>query len=159
MQSPLPSIMKFKNTCILTIQKTFYPYEKCRTYVNKTIFAGPWRHSLRSRSQELKQMLPEGVLSTAIMADFWQPQKNERKAELTNYWHQRAVLDRMNIQMSRIIGGSRIFLEGVTLGTRASEASEHWGSALTGEGFGSRRGTKRHRNNLCHTHNINNNTK
>jgi len=37
------------------------------------------------RSQELKEMLPEGVLSTAIMADFWQPQKNERKAELTNY--------------------------------------------------------------------------
>ena len=25
------------------------------------------------------------------------------------------------------IGGSRIFLEGVTLGTLASEASEHWG--------------------------------
>jgi len=123
MQSPLPSIMKFKNTCILTIQKTFYPYEKCRTYVNKTIFAGPWRHSLRSRSQELKEMLPEGVLSTAIMADFWQPQKNERKAELTNYWHQRAVLDRMNIQMSRIIGGSRIFFRGGDFGN-PSERSE-----------------------------------
>ena len=27
-------------------------------------------------------MLPEGVLSIAIRADFWQPQKNERKAEL-----------------------------------------------------------------------------
>jgi len=30
-------------------------------------------------------MLPEGVLSIAIMADFWQPQKNERKAELVKY--------------------------------------------------------------------------
>ena len=29
------------------------------------------------RSQELKEMLPEGVLSIAIIADFWQPQKNE----------------------------------------------------------------------------------
>ena len=44
-------------------------------------------------------MLPEGVLSIGIRprADFWQPQKNERKAELIKYWHQRAVLDRMNI--------------------------------------------------------------
>ena len=42
-------------------------------------------------------MLPEGVLSIAIRAHFWQPQKNERKAELIKYWHQRAVLDRMNI--------------------------------------------------------------
>ena len=41
-------------------------------------------------------MLPEGVLSIGIRADFWQPQKNERKAELFKYWHQRAVLDRMN---------------------------------------------------------------
>ena len=32
-------------------------------------------------------MLPEGVLSIAIRADFWQPQKNERKAELIKYWH------------------------------------------------------------------------
>jgi len=32
-------------------------------------------------SQELKETLPEGVLSIAIRADFWQPQKNERKAE------------------------------------------------------------------------------
>ena len=31
---------------------------------------------------ELKKMLPEGVLSIAIRADFWQLQKNERKAEL-----------------------------------------------------------------------------
>jgi len=34
------------------------------------------------RSQELKEMLPEGVLSIAIRADFEQPEKNERKAEL-----------------------------------------------------------------------------
>jgi len=36
-------------------------------------------------SQELKETLPEGVLSIAIRADFWQPQKNERKAELIKY--------------------------------------------------------------------------
>jgi len=30
-------------------------------------------------------MLP-GVLSIGIRADFWQPQKNERKAELIKYW-------------------------------------------------------------------------
>ena len=46
-------------------------------------------------------MLPEGVLSIGIRADFWQPQKNERKAELIKYWHQRAVLDRMNIYISK----------------------------------------------------------
>ena len=45
-----------------------------------------WQH----RSQELKEML-QGVLSIAIRADFWQPQKNERKAELLKYWHQRAA--------------------------------------------------------------------
>jgi len=45
----------------------------------------------------LEEMLPEGVLSIVIRADFWQPQKNERKAELVKYWRQRAVLDRMNI--------------------------------------------------------------
>ena len=38
------------------------------------------------RSQELKEMLPEGVLSIAIRADFWQPQKNDRKAELIKYF-------------------------------------------------------------------------
>jgi len=42
-------------------------------------------------------MLPEGVLSIGIRADFWQPQKKERKVELIKYWHQHAVLDRMNI--------------------------------------------------------------
>jgi len=47
-QSPLPSIMKFKNTCISIESKTFHPYEKCWTYVNKTIFARQWRHSLRN---------------------------------------------------------------------------------------------------------------
>ena len=39
---PLPCIIKFKkmkNTCISTESKTLYPHEKCRTYVNKTIFA------------------------------------------------------------------------------------------------------------------------
>ena len=45
-------------------------------------------------------MLPEEVLSIAIRADFWQPQKNDRKAELIKYWYQRAVLDRMDIQIS-----------------------------------------------------------
>jgi len=30
-------------------------------------------------------MLPEGVLSIAIRADFWQPQKNETQAELIKY--------------------------------------------------------------------------
>jgi len=50
------------------------------------------------RSQELKEMLPEGVLSIAIRAHFGNPRKNDRKAELIKYWHQRAVLDRMNIQ-------------------------------------------------------------
>jgi len=33
-------------------------------------------------------MLPEGVSSIAIRADFWQPQKNERKEELIKYQHQ-----------------------------------------------------------------------
>jgi len=33
----------------------------------------------------------------AIRAYFWQPQKNETKAELMKYWHHRAVLDSMNI--------------------------------------------------------------
>ena len=46
-------------------------------------------------------MLPEGVLSTVIRVDFWQPQKNDRKAELIKYWRQRVVLDRMNIQISK----------------------------------------------------------
>ena len=32
------------------------------------------------------------ILISEIRADFWQPQKNERKAELIKYWHQRAVL-------------------------------------------------------------------
>ena len=31
------------------------------------------------RSQELKETLPEGVLSIAIRADFWQPQKMKEK--------------------------------------------------------------------------------
>ena len=46
-------------------------------------------------------MLPEGVLSIGIRANFWQPPKNERKAELIKYWHQRAVLDGMNIWISK----------------------------------------------------------
>jgi len=45
---PLPSITALKNTHILTESKTFYPHKKCRTYVNKTIFARQWRHSLRN---------------------------------------------------------------------------------------------------------------
>jgi len=44
----LPSIMKFKNTCISSESKTFYPYEKCRTYVNQTIFARQCVHWLRN---------------------------------------------------------------------------------------------------------------
>ena len=44
-----------------------------------------WWH----RSQELKEMLPAVVLSIAIRADFWQPQKSERKVEFIKYWHQR----------------------------------------------------------------------
>jgi len=31
-------------------------------------------------------MLPTGVLSIAITGHFWQPQKNERKAEFIKYW-------------------------------------------------------------------------
>ena len=46
-------------------------------------------------------MLPEGVLSIAIRANFWQPQKNQRKTDLIKYWRQHAVLDRMNIQISK----------------------------------------------------------
>jgi len=42
-QSPLPSIIKFKNTCISTESEIFYPHEKCQT-----IFARQWRHSLRN---------------------------------------------------------------------------------------------------------------
>jgi len=41
-----PPSMKFKITCISTESKTFYPHEKCRTHINKTIFARQWRHSL-----------------------------------------------------------------------------------------------------------------
>ena len=37
-----------QNTCISTKSKTFYPHEKCGTYVNKTIFARKWRHSLHN---------------------------------------------------------------------------------------------------------------
>ena len=44
---PPPSIMKFENTRISTESKTFYPYEKCRTHVNKKIFG---RHSLRNNN-------------------------------------------------------------------------------------------------------------
>ena len=45
----------------------------------------------------------------------------------------------------------------VTLPTRASEASEHWGVSwaygrMKLPGFGLSRGTKRHQNNLSHTH-------
>ena len=46
-------------------------------------------------------MLPEGVLSTAIRADFWQPQKNDRKVEFIKYRRQRVILDRVNIQISK----------------------------------------------------------
>jgi len=38
-QSPLLSIVKFKNACISAESKTFYFHEKCQTYVKKTIFA------------------------------------------------------------------------------------------------------------------------
>jgi len=41
--------------------------------------------TIRRLSQELKEMLPKGVLSIAIRADFWQPQENERKGELIKY--------------------------------------------------------------------------
>jgi len=34
-QSTLCSIMKFKNICIWTESKTFYPHEKGRTYFKK----------------------------------------------------------------------------------------------------------------------------
>jgi len=48
------------------------------------------------------------------------------------------------------------FYRGVTLGTRASEASEDCGGLCLRENeFGSRMGTRRHRNNLSHTHNNN----
>ena len=43
-------------------------------------------------------MLPDGVLSIEIRADFWQPKKNDRKAELIKYWHHLAVHDTMNIR-------------------------------------------------------------
>ena len=46
-------------------------------------------------------MLTEGVLSIAIRADFWQPQKNEIKAELIKYWHRRAALNRVNTWISK----------------------------------------------------------
>jgi len=38
--------------------------------------------------------------------------------------HAQGVMKQTAMQNCR--GGSRIFLKGVTLGTRASEASEHW---------------------------------
>jgi len=44
-----PSPMKFKNTCISTESKTFYPHEECWTYVKK-ISARQWRHSLRNNN-------------------------------------------------------------------------------------------------------------
>ena len=48
------------------------------------------------------------------------------------------------------------FYRGVTLGTRASEAREDCGGLCLRENeFGSRRGTRRHRNNSSHTHNNN----
>ena len=47
-QSPVPSVIRFKNACILTESKAFCPLKKCRTYVNRTIFALQWRHSLHS---------------------------------------------------------------------------------------------------------------
>jgi len=34
--------------CISTELKTYYPHEKCQTYVNKTIFDREWLHSLRN---------------------------------------------------------------------------------------------------------------
>jgi len=40
------------------------------------------------RSQELKEMLPEGVLSRppiAIRTDFWQPHKTKEKRKLITY--------------------------------------------------------------------------
>jgi len=55
-----------------------------------------------------------------------------------------------------VIGGSRIF-RGADFGNPSERALR--GSELTGAvsspGFGSRRGTKGHRNNLSHTHNNN----
>ena len=48
-------------------------------------------------------MLREGVLSIAIRADFWQPHAEERKKSGIdqNIGRQRAVFDRMNIQISK----------------------------------------------------------
>jgi len=40
------SIIKFKNSCILTESKTFYHHKKCWTSVKITIFARHWRRSL-----------------------------------------------------------------------------------------------------------------
>ena len=57
---------------------------------------------------KIKKMLAQGVLSIAIRADFWPPQKNERKAELVKYWHQRAVLDRMNIQIFKKVANNHV---------------------------------------------------
>jgi len=36
-------------------------------------------------------------------------------------------LQQMVVHNAALHGGSRIFLEGVAFGTRANEASEHWG--------------------------------
>ena len=49
------------------------------------LYLAQYQMMRQHRSQELNQMLPEGVLSIAIKADFWQAQKNERKAELVKY--------------------------------------------------------------------------
>jgi len=35
--------------------------------------------------RKLKEMQPEGVLNISINVDVWQPQRNERKAELIKY--------------------------------------------------------------------------
>jgi len=55
------------------------------------------------RSRELKEMLLEGVLSIAIRADFWQHHAEKRKKSGIdqNIGRQRAVFDRMNIQISK----------------------------------------------------------
>ena len=75
----------------------------------------------------------------------------------TDTRHQSVPME-MGIAMLLRVGMRTLadFLDGGDFGN-PSELSERAlrGSGLTGEGFGSRRGTKRHRNNLSHAHNNN----
>ena len=66
---PLLSIMKFKNTCILT--ESIYPHKRCWTHANKTIFARQWHHSLRNNHYGPLYFLLVPISFRCLLPKWW----------------------------------------------------------------------------------------